>query len=207
MKLGIVYHIPDPTNQSIEFGYVGVVNKKKGIAQRFTEHKGYKSGLMHHYIEKHSITVYDVKVLFEGDIKECYQYEKELRPNQCMGWNLAAGGGGPYKPLHPDLHKFRSGLQSERMKSEELKKKQSDTFKKNYYSNAQSQELRSLRTKEHMSNPKKKEKCLNAIHKKRKCPHCEYENNAGNIKLHIKRKHNELYTCNNNSPDRRDIAG
>jgi len=31
---------------------------------------------------------------------------------------------------------------------------------------------------------------LGAMHNKKKCPYCDYENNSGNVAIHIKRKHN-----------------
>jgi hypothetical protein len=188
---GYVYHIKDPNNTSLDHGYIGVVKKEKGINKRFIEHRNYKHGIMHHHIRENNIRLEDVDVLFEGTIKSCYEYEKRLRPQQCMGWNLAMGGGGPYKPTHEDLKKFRSELQTERMKDEKLKKQQGESFKKNYYSNPKSQELRSRRAREHMADPKKKAASLAGIHKKKKCPYCDLETNPGNLTIHIKAKHND----------------
>jgi hypothetical protein len=185
---GYVYHIQNPNNPSIEEGYIGVVNAKKGVYQRFREHSTDRKH-MRHLIKENNLTFEkNVKIVFEGTLDECYAYEAQLRPTQLIGWNLASGGGGPYLSTE-DLSKKRSKLQSERMQNEELKRRQAESFKNNYYANEGVQKLRSDIAKQHMSNPEKRDKCLNAMHKKIKCPHCEYENNAGNVKLHIKRKH------------------
>lgn len=45
------------------------------------------------------------------------------------------------------------------------------------------------KAKEHMADPEKKQKCISAMHKKKKCPHCDFESNAGNVASHIKRSH------------------
>ena len=77
------------------------------------------------------------------------------------------------------------------MKDESLKKRQGEKFKENYYNNPNAIELRKLRAREHMADPEKKKACLLGLHKKIKCPHCDFESNAGNVKQHIKRLHNE----------------
>ena len=187
----LVYHIEDPDNPGLDHGYIGVVNAKKGVYSRFREHcnskyvVGYKIRHLGLQFDQH------VKIIYEGDINECYDHENKLRPTQNIGWNLAAGGGGPYETAI-NLKEHRSKIQSERMKNSELKKRQSESFKKRYYENLESQNLRSLRAKEHMSNLDKKKKCLDAMHKLVQCPHCEFASNAGNVKQHIKRKHNDV---------------
>jgi hypothetical protein len=188
---GYVYHIKNPNDSSIEEGYIGVVNKEKGVYRRFLEHAS-SSKHMKHLIAENNIEFNQVEVIFEGDLSDCYALEKQLRPKQKIGWNLATGGGGPYYSEIDDLKKYRSDVQTQRMQNEEIRKKQGESFKNNYYSNPKSQELRKLRTKEHMADPEKRKKCLSAIHKKIKCPHCEFESNVGNVKRHIKAKHNEL---------------
>lgn len=187
---GYVYHIKDPNNPNLEHGYIGVVKESKGIDKRFREHSLAKNRMSSH-IRENSISLNDVDILFFGDIIECYEKEKALRPNQNMGWNLAKGGGGPYYSEIEDLSKHRSEIQSQRMKDENLKKQQSKSFKRNYYSNAESQKLRSLRAKESMSNQDTKEKALKGLHSKHKCPYCDLETNKGNLTRHIKAKHND----------------
>ena len=146
---------------------------------------------MKYIIEQNNLTFEDhVKIICFADIEYCYELEIKLRPHQKIGWTIAAGGRGQnYKSSIENIRKFRSDLQSQRMQDEQLKRKQSETFKNNYYSDKESQALRKRKAKEHMSDPIKKQKCLSVIHKKIKCPYCDYENNAGNVKLHIKRKH------------------
>jgi hypothetical protein len=189
--IGEVYHIQNPANPSIDEGYIGVVKKTKGSYKRFREHSACRGRIMHHHIRTNNVTEDHVKVLFVGDIQDCYDFEKTLRPKQLMGWNIASGGGGPYYSTIDDLSKMRSESQSARMQDEALKKRQSDTFKENYYSNSTAQELRSKRAKEHMADPEKKKKCLSGMHKKIVCPYCKFETNAGNMKRHINAKHPE----------------
>lgn len=191
MRRGYVYQIIDPSNpDSLDHGYIGVTAEHRGIRQRFTEHKN-RSKYMKHLIKEHNLTFEEhMKIICFADIEYCYELEIKLRPHQKMGWNIASGGRGQnYKSSIENLRKFRSDLQSKRMQDENLKKRQSETFKNNYYADAESQELRKLRAKEHMADPDKKQKCLDAMHKKIKCPHCDYTSNAGNVKQHIRRKH------------------
>jgi hypothetical protein len=186
----LVYHIPDPNNPGLENGYVGVVKEEKGIYKRFREHANDKRQ-MRSIIRKHDIKFEDVSIIFEGDIADCYNEEKRLRPEQNIGWNLAKGGGGPYYSSIENLNEFRSKHQSERMRNEDLKRKQGESFKKNYYSNKDSQALRSQRAKEHMNDPEKKAKCLSGLHAKHKCPFCDFESNKGNLTRHIKKRHED----------------
>lgn len=187
---GIVYHIQNPDNTGLDHGYVGVVNANKGVYSRYKEHSNSK--YMVGYCIRHMRLQYDdhVKILFRGSLEECYDYEKKLRPMQNMGWNLAAGGGGPYQTTI-NLKEHRSHIQTQRMKDESIKKKQSNSFKENYYKNIESQKLRSLRAKEHMADLDKKQKCLNALHKLIKCEHCDFRSNVGNVKQHVKRVHSD----------------
>lgn len=189
-KLGLVYHIPDPNKPGLENGYIGVVNKNKGIYRRFREHIN-SSRIMSHHIKENNVTFDSIKILFEGNLEECYKYEENLRPKQNIGWNLAKGGGGPYYSNIKNLNEYKSSIQSERMKNEDLKKQQGETFKKNYYENVESQKLRSKRAKEHMANPDKKKMCMYKLHIKYKCPHCDFESNKGNLAQHIRKKHND----------------
>jgi hypothetical protein len=186
--LAYVYHIQDPNNLSIEYGYIGIVKASKGIYKRYREHANCKRNMRHH-IKENNVTYDDhVKIIFTGTLNECYQKESELRPKQNMGWNLASGGGGPYYGVE-NISKLRSDIQTKRMQNDDLKKAQGIAFKENYYANEKLQELRKLRSKEHMSDPIKKAKCLSAMHKKIKCPHCDYESNSGNVSQHIRKIH------------------
>jgi hypothetical protein len=186
---GIVYHIPDPKQSGTNHGYVGVVKFDKGIHRRFIEHSKVSSH-MRSKIKNNNIMFEDVIILFEGEIRECYNLENKLRPNQNIGWNVASGGGGPYYSEIEELNLYRSVKQKERMTDENIRKKQAETFKLNYYANDASKEIRSLRAKQHMSNEEKKIACVGAMHKKKKCLYCDYENNAGNVAIHMKKVHN-----------------
>ena len=192
IQQGLVYHIPDPNNKGLDFGYIGVVLKEKGAIKRFHEHRT-SSSHMRSKIKKNNITENDVQIIFEGDIKDCYNKEQELRPIQRMGWNVDRGGRGYYYISEIDnLSEYRSRVQTLRMQDEELKKCQGENFKKNYYASPESIELRQRRAKEHMSNPEKREKCLTALHTKKQCPNCGYEGNAGNVAQHIKKYCKEM---------------
>ena len=187
--IGFVYHIPDPESEEVSLGYVGVVLKKRGLRRRFVEHSRSKSPAGRAIREK-AIEFSSMKTLFEGPIEECYEMERRLRPNPFIGWNQSSGGSGFCEGAIDEVkRKIKSRNQSERMKNPSLKAAQSETFRRKYYSSSESIELRSRRAKEHMADPEKKDKCLQAIHKKVKCPHCDYESNVGNVALHIKRKH------------------
>ena len=142
---GYVYHIKDPNNIGLDFGYIGVVKKDKGVLKRFMEHKSSNKMKLGQAIKKYNLTFEDVDMILETNIKDCYEYENKLRPKQNMGWNIATGGGGPYYSSIPDLSIHRSKLQIERMKDKELKKCQGESFKRNYYANEESQQLRRLR--------------------------------------------------------------
>jgi len=185
---GYVYHIKDSSSKTE--GYVGVTKESKGISKRFREHINSKAkvGVM---IRSLNLSLEDVDILLHDDISICYELEKELRPHQNIGWNVASGGGGPYYSSIKDLNQLRSDNQTERMKDRKLINKQIKTFKENYYASPEAQEHRSKKAKEHMADGNKKAACLASMHKKIKCPHCDFQSNAGNISQHIKRKHND----------------
>lgn len=193
MDIGILYHIMNPNHiGSLDHGYIGVTNMKKGLRRRFMSHKN-ASRHMRRLIRDNNVDFdLHVRMLCITELKYCYELEKALRPVEKIGWNIAAGGVGyNYKSNKENLSEFRSNFQSERMKDEELKKRQGESFRQNYYSSEESQKLRKQRSKEHMSDPFKREKCLNAMHKKKKCPFCDFENNAGNVAIHIRKHHKE----------------
>jgi hypothetical protein len=188
---GYVYHIQDPENVgSNEHGYIGVTVEHRGVYERFKEHKRGPRH-MRSLIKKNNVDYEKhVRTLFYGPLSECYQLEAQLRPHQKMGWNIASGGKGyNYKSDIEDLSLFRSKMQKERMANNELRSIQGKTFKEKYYNDPEMQKLRSQRAREHMNIPGKREVCLNAMHKKIKCPHCDFENNAGNVAIHIRKKH------------------
>lgn len=191
MRDSLLYHIEDPNHPGdLNQGYVGVVYKDKCIESRFNQHRS-SHYIVGQQIRNLMLNYNSIKVIFEGSLIECYKLENELRPLPYIGWNIATGGGGPLHGMtSSELKKNQSIVQSKRMSDLNLKNKQSKSFKENYYNNTSLQALRKLRAIEHMSDPDKKAVCLNAIHKKIKCPHCEFQSNVGNVSQHIKRKHN-----------------
>lgn len=182
-----VYHIEDPQHPGeTNLGYVGVVSESKGVHKRFREHC--RTTRMGRVIKEHKVTYDNVRIIYSGTRVQCQQLEKELRSKERIGWNLSIGGSGYNYTRLDDISKFRSELQSTRMLNEELRKRQGETFKINYYSDEESIALRKKRAKEHMAS-KSGIKCLTALHNKIKCPHCELITNHGNMRRHIKSKH------------------
>jgi hypothetical protein len=182
-----VYHIEDPQHPGdTSYGYIGVVTESKGVFKRFREHC--KTSRMGQVIKENNVKFDNVRTIYSGTRKQCQQLEKELRPKERIGWNISIGGSGYNYTRIGDISKFRSELQSSRMLNEDLKRKQGETFKLNYYSDAESIALRKKRAKEHMAS-KSGIKCLNAMHRKVKCPYCEFVTNHGNMRRHIKSKH------------------
>ncbi len=87
-----VYHIPHPENlNNINEGYVGVsVNTK----ERFKQHMISKY-IVGNGIRKYKLTYDDIKILEVFVNKEdAYEYEKMLRPQGYIGWNINSGGDG-----------------------------------------------------------------------------------------------------------------
>lgn len=182
-----VYHIEDPQHPGeTNYGYIGVVNESKGVHKRFREHC--KTVRLGQIIRENKVSFNNVRIIYSGTRKSCQQLEKELRPKEKIGWNLSIGGSGYNYTKIEDISKFRSELQTKRMKNKTLRKRQGETFKLNYYSDKESIALRKRRAKEHMASPNGR-KCLDAIHNKEKCPYCELVTNHGNMKRHIKSKH------------------
>lgn len=75
-------------------GYVGVANN---IKQRLNRHKTRTSKLDCHLanaIKKYGWDNLIKEIVFDGLAKDCYEKEKELRPNYQIGWNESIGGLG-----------------------------------------------------------------------------------------------------------------
>ena len=78
--MNYVYWIYDETcDDPSTHGYVGVTS---GVNRRFKTH-----------LRKKRVPVNSqVCILKEGTRKECFEYEKQLRPEAGIGWNSAVGG-------------------------------------------------------------------------------------------------------------------
>lgn len=79
----------DPYSQ----GYIGVT--KLSIQERFDQHSKnvYRKSIVKKAIDKYG----DIEVLqlHRGNEKECLSIEEHYRPDECIGWNIAKGGGYP----------------------------------------------------------------------------------------------------------------
>lgn len=92
---GCVYWIrhKDHTDKNTE-GYIGVSSNP---ARRWREHLRDANGGYHpnNYLSNALIKYADDLVwdiIFGGTLDQCYEFEKELRPEASIGWNLMAGG-------------------------------------------------------------------------------------------------------------------
>jgi predicted GIY-YIG superfamily endonuclease len=87
-KSCVVYWLYDGTcADPHRHGYVGISTR---LTRRLEQHRRDKRK------SKGSPgvpTVFECQVLFRGTVAECTAREKELRPDQGIGWNFARGGG------------------------------------------------------------------------------------------------------------------
>ena len=95
MKNAFVYWIKKPTHNDIKKqGYIGVA---RNVEKRLYRHKRLVSQNKHenHFLQE---VLLDgdtlVEIIFCGQEKDCYEKEKELRPNYMIGWNIVPGGHG-----------------------------------------------------------------------------------------------------------------
>lgn len=86
-----VYHICRENDKgNYSEGYIGITKRKP--IERWKEHRKDKSW----YTDYTDIIEY---VIYEGKKQDVLSMEDELRPKQCMGWNITAGGSLPI--THP----------------------------------------------------------------------------------------------------------
>lgn len=82
-------NMQDPYNE----GYIGVTNLS--IQERFEQHSKnvYKKTVVKKAIDKYG----DIEIvqLHNDTEKECLFLEEHYRPKECIGWNIAKGGGYP----------------------------------------------------------------------------------------------------------------
>lgn len=82
MTMSVVYWVYDETCKDIlTDGYVGVT---ENISIRMNGHKRKTENIINKDVQ--------VKVIYEGSRKTCFNKEKELRPKPGIGWNRAVGG-------------------------------------------------------------------------------------------------------------------
>jgi group I intron endonuclease len=107
-----VYWIKKSEHSNVyDEGYVGI---SKNVKRRFTDHKNSKNrkSLVHNAINKYN----DIEciVLFEGlSADQAKDVERQYRPNEGIGWNLAKGGGLP-----PNMKGIKRPNHSEKMKGQ-----------------------------------------------------------------------------------------
>jgi predicted GIY-YIG superfamily endonuclease len=93
VNMCVVYWIRTKKVTDINDGYIGVTSKTP--QKRLEEHN--KKGRFCFYGKKEDLII---ETLFEGSEEECFAKEKELRPSERIGWNIAPGGEGGYKGNH-----------------------------------------------------------------------------------------------------------
>jgi hypothetical protein len=112
-----VYHISD--SQNLNNGYIGVTNNLK---RRWNSHikSQYKIGL--HIRQNFWSFGENMKVVFSGTEKECYELEITLRPSPNIGLNESAGGSGgdKYVSLTEEKKKQRNKKISEKLKGRDV---------------------------------------------------------------------------------------
>lgn len=96
--MAIVYWIRKPEHVDIfTEGYVGVSSRE--LHQRLYEHEksarlGHK-GIIQNVIRSYGMKGLVSTVLLVAEEDYCYDIETKLRPADCIGWNMVAGGGKP----------------------------------------------------------------------------------------------------------------
>ena len=97
MKKHVVYWIHLP-NQTLENqGYVGVTgnfNNRMNDHKRMAKKKQHRNNYLQNVINKYQDELI-YEVILEDTKENCYEYEKSLRPNPKIGWNISIGGQIP----------------------------------------------------------------------------------------------------------------
>ena len=86
-------HLPEHTDMFSQ-GYIGITNRE--VQDRYKQHI-YMSKIGSEFIVHKAINKYIDKVVIStvliGSREYCLDVESKLRPNEYIGWNIAAGGG------------------------------------------------------------------------------------------------------------------
>jgi len=111
-----VYHISDSDNLSL--GYIGVT---KNLQHRWNMHLKSDYTVGNTIREKNWTFEKNMKIIFCGDEKQCYDLEIFLRPEPYIGLNESAGGcgGDKYSFLTDDKKISRNKKISEKLKNRE----------------------------------------------------------------------------------------
>ena len=133
--------LPEHTDMLSE-GYIGVT--KRTAQYRFYEHV-HKSkdsnSYLHNVIRKYGKDKVIVETLVICDIDYAFDVEKKLRPDKCIGWNLAAGG-------------YNSGVGRNKAQTTEHKKKRGDALRGIPFSEEHKTNLALSRKKYFEENPR-----------------------------------------------------
>ena len=118
-------------------GYIGVT--KRTAKSRFYEHvhKSKESNsYLHNVIRKYGEGSIVVETLVICDVDYAYELESKLRPDKCIGWNLAAGGynsgqGRNKSKIEKELRKSDEALMAVPLTDED--KLKTSKSRKSYY--------------------------------------------------------------------------
>jgi hypothetical protein len=94
----VVYwiHLKDHTNILTE-GYLGVSNEpdiRKRNHFRYLNENTHCNTKLQNAVNKYGIENIVMSIILVADTNYCYELEKKLRPENGIGWNIAAGGNG-----------------------------------------------------------------------------------------------------------------
>lgn len=132
MKLYFVYHISD--SEDLDKGYIGVSNN---VERRWKQHLKSIYTIGTNIKENNWTFEKNLRIIYEGSEKECFDLEIKLRPYPYIGLNESVGGKGGDKTstLSPEKFKERNRKISESQKgrkpSQQTKERISRTKKQN----------------------------------------------------------------------------
>ena len=134
---------------------------------------------------------------FEELCKKEIYWINELNSLYPNGYNLTKGGVGSFGRKASEETKRKIGNSKinnkncvGRIISQETRNKMSDK-KKNFKPSLNAKNSLSNKMNEMWKDDDYKNQTLKRLHKKVKCSFCDYENNAGNLAIHIKKNHVE----------------
>lgn len=125
--MALIYWIHRKENEDyLTEGYIGITDRT--LEERLLDHK--REAPNKHFqnaINKYGWDNLIKEVIFEGSEEDCLLFENYLRAEECVGWNVAIGGGKPpgmYGKQHKNETKIKQSESHKGvLKSEEQKLK------------------------------------------------------------------------------------